>query len=140
MFRIGSSNEHVMVIPSRRESPDVANTWDRDWVCAQIAVAAGGFRGEFEARLRTEEFVSFRDALRPLHEKLVGQAKFETMEGWLSVDVQGDGKGHFHADCVAVDLPGTGNRLTFGIDFDQTELREILRGLEAVADAFPVVG
>lgn len=141
MFRIGRSNrEHVTVTPSRREFPDVADYWDGNWVYARIVVAAGGFRGEFEAQLRTEEFVSFRDELRPLHEKLVGRAKFETTEGWLSIDIEGDGKGHFHADCVAVDLPGTGNRLTFVVDFDQTDLPEILQGLDAVTRAFPVVG
>jgi hypothetical protein len=41
---------------------------------------------------------------------------------------------------VAVDEPGIGNRLTFGLDFDQTELPEILRGLDAICVAFPVVG
>lgn len=39
-----------------------------------------------------------------------------------------------------MDQPGIGNRLTFGLDFDQTELPEILRGLDAICAAFPVVG
>jgi len=114
--------------------------WDGNWVYATIRIAARAFRGEFEAQLRTDEFVGFRDRLRPLQQKLDGAAKFETMEGWLSVDIEGDGKGHFHAACEAVDRPGLGNRLTFGLDFDQTELPEILRGLDAVCAAFPVVG
>lgn len=62
------------------------------------------------------------------------------MEEWLSIDIAGDGKGHFRADCVAVDMPGTGNRLTFEIEFDQTDLPEILGGLDAISRAFPVVG
>jgi hypothetical protein len=33
-----------------------------------------------------------------------------------------------------------GNKLTFRIDFDQTELPEILRGLDAICETFPVVG
>jgi hypothetical protein len=33
-----------------------------------------------------------------------------------------------------------GNRLTFTIDFDQTEVPDIMRGLDAVCEAFPVVG
>jgi hypothetical protein len=61
------------------------------------------------------------------------------MEKWLMIDIGGDGKGHFHAACVAVDVR-TADRLTFGLDFDQTELPEILRGLDAVCEAFPVVG
>jgi hypothetical protein len=56
-----------------------------------------------------------------------------------SGNIVGDGKGHFHAACVAVDM-WAGDRLTFGIDFVQTELPEILLGLDAVCEAFPVVG
>lgn len=140
-FRIGGSNrEHVIVRPTRRERPEASDYWDGNWVDATVKIAARAFRGEFEAQLRAEEFVGFRDQLRPLYEKLGGGAKFETMEGWLAIDIQGDGKGHFHAACVAVDQPGIGNRVTFGLDFDQTELPEILRGLDAICSAFPVVG
>lgn len=118
----------------------MADYWDGNWVYATISIVAGGVRAEFEAQLRTEEFLRFRDELRPLHDSLVGRAKFDTMEELLSINIAGDGKGHFHADCVAVDMPGTGNRLTFGIDFDQTDLPEILRGLDAITKAFAVVG
>jgi hypothetical protein len=62
------------------------------------------------------------------------------MEGWLKIDIEGDGKGHFHAACVALDQPGIGSKLAFGVDFDQTELPEILRGLDAICETFPVVG
>lgn len=136
----GSKREHLVVSPSRREFPDLNDYWDGNWIFATVSIAARAFRGEFEAQLRAEELVGFRDQLRPLHEKLVGGAKFETMESWLTIDVQGDGKGHFHAACVALDRPGTGNRLTFGLDFDQTELPEIVRGPDAICAAFPVVG
>lgn len=139
-FQIGRSNAHVSVSPSRREFPELADYRDGNWVCATISIVAGGFRGEFEAQLRTEEFLRFRDELRPLNDSLVGRAKFNTMEEWLSIDIAGDGKGHFHADCVAIDMPGTGNRLSFGIDFDQTDLPEILKGLDAITQTFPVIG
>jgi len=46
-----------------------------------VELAVRTFRGEFEAQLRAEEFVRFRDQLRPLYEKLVGRAKFDTREG-----------------------------------------------------------
>jgi hypothetical protein len=140
-FRLGSSErEHIIVRPSRREHPDPAHSDDRSWICASIEVAAGAFRGTFEATLRAEEFVRFRDELRPLYERLTGQATFDTMEGWLRIHVQGDGKGHFHAACEAIDEPGLGNRLSFKIDFDQTELPAIVSGLDAICEAAPVAG
>lgn len=140
-FRIGrSSREHVVVCVSRREHPEASDYWDGNWVYASVEIAAGVFRGTFEAQLRAEDFVRFRDQLRPLYENLGASATFDTMEGWLGIDIKGDGKGHFHAACTAVDQPGVGNRLTFGIDFDQTELPDILRGLDAICTAVPVIG
>ena len=140
-FRIGSSNrEHVVVSPSRRELANYEDRWDGNWVYATVRIAARAFGGEFEAQLRTEDFVRFRDALRPLDADLEGRATFATMETWLRIEIEGDGKGHFHAKCSAIDEPGLGNTLTFGVDFDQTELPDILRGLDAICVSFPVVG
>jgi hypothetical protein len=140
-FRIGSSNrEHVVVRLSRRERPEATDVDDANWVYATIEIAAGAFRGEVDATLRAEDFARFRDELRPLYTDLAGRAKFDTMEEWLSIDVVGDGKGHFHAECAAVDHPGTGNRLAFAIDFDQTELPTIVRALDAICEAMPVIG
>lgn len=140
-FRIGiSDREHVVVQPRRRKSPGPEDFYDGNWVDAAIHIGAGGFQGQVESVLRSEEFVSFRDQLRPLHATLTGRATFDTCEGWLRIQVEGDGKGHFHAECEATDRPGTGNRLVFKIDFDQTEVPEILRGLDAICDAIPVVG
>lgn len=139
-FRIGRANAHLLVTVRGRERPDVADYWDGNWVYAAISIVAGGFHGELEAQLRTEELVRFRDELRPLHETLVGRAKLVAMEEWLSIDIAADGKGHFHAACIARDGRGSGNRLTFGIDFDQTDLPGILEGLDAITKAFPVVG
>ena len=148
-FRIGHSNRaHVIVSashapvasPSRRERPRVIDYWDDNWVEVDIEIAAGAFRGAFPATVRTDEVLRFRDQLRPLYEKLTGRAVFDPMEPWLRIEVEGDGKGHFHASCKADDQPGIGNKLAFTVDFDQTELPAILKGLDAICEAFPVVG
>ena len=129
-----------MIRPSRRAFPSAHDYWDGNWVYAMIEIAAGAFGGQFEAMLRAEEFARFRDELCPLYQNLIGTATFDTREGWLRLNVEGDGKGHFHAKCEAHDYPGTGNRLAFGIDFDQTELPDVVRGLDVICEAYPVVG
>jgi hypothetical protein len=140
-FRVGESNrEHVTVRPTRREYPEARDYWDGNWLNATVEIVAGGFRGKYEALLRAEEFAQFRDQLRPLYEHLSEAATFTTMEDWLRIHIEGDGKGHFQAQCQAVDQPGLGNRLTFSIEFDQTELPAIVRSLDEVCVAFPVVG
>jgi hypothetical protein len=85
-------------------------------------VRAGAFRASLEANLRTHEFLSFRDALRPLYENLRGEASFSSLEHWLAIKVIGDGIGHFKAECDVCDQPGMGNKLQFDLAFDQTEL------------------
>jgi len=85
-FRIGHSNrEHVIVSPSRRERPHDTDYWDGNWVYATVTIAAGAFRGSFEAQLRADEFANFRDELRPLYENLAGRAAFRPMEPWVTV-------------------------------------------------------
>jgi hypothetical protein len=104
---------------------------------ATIRIRAGAFRGEYEALIRTDELASFRDQLGTLHAALNGSATFETMEHWLRVDIQGDGRGHFLAKCEARDQPAIGNTLRFELTFDQTELPPVLTALDEVVRAFP---
>jgi hypothetical protein len=62
------------------------------------------------------------------------------MEEWLVIHVEGDGRGHFTAKCEARDTPGRGNKLTFELAFDQTELPSMLRELDELTTRFPVRG
>jgi hypothetical protein len=151
-FQLPCARERRAVLPPRsrgqrarhgrdrgRACPEATDYSDANWLNATVDVAAGAFRGAYDAALRAEEFARFRNQLRPLYDTLAGRATFDTMECCLGIQVEGDGKGHFHAKCFAVDVPATGNRLTFTLDFDQTELPAIVRELDAVCAAFPVV-
>jgi hypothetical protein len=109
-------------------------------VSCYLSVRAGGFRGTVAADLRTEEFVLFRDSVRRVHAELRGEAVFQTMEGWLEIHLIGDGVGHFKIEGEVRDSPGTGNTLTFHLSCDQSDLPKVLRDLDALVAAFPVVG
>jgi hypothetical protein len=58
----------------------------------------------------------------------------------LGIEVKGDVMGHFTAECEAIDQAGIGNRLSFTLSFDQTDIPAILRGLGSVVEEFPVLG
>ena len=62
------------------------------------------------------------------------------MEKQLRVSITGDSLGHFTAECEAVDQAGIGNRLSFSLSFDQTEIPAILKGLDAIVREYPVIG
>ena len=122
------------------EFPDSLDYWDGNWVYAYVRIRVGGFRAEYEALLRTDEIAHLRNGIAQLHVDLKGTASFQSMEEWLKMTVDGDGRGHFVAACEARDKPGAGNMLRFGLRFDQTELPPVLASLDAVLAAFPVKG
>jgi hypothetical protein len=138
---IGSEDsEHVAIAVTRREFPESTDYWDGNWVYATVRIRVGAFRGEYEALLRTDEIARLRSGIAQLHAELKGTANFESMEEWLRMTVDGDGRGHFVARCEARDQPGTGNTLRFELRFDQTELPRGIAALDAVLAAFPVKG
>ena len=107
---------------------------------ASVEVQAGGFRGSVGGHLRAEELVAFHGQLARLPESLRGTAEFATMEGWLSIRVGGDGRGHMECRWVVRDEPGIGNTLDFTLATDQTFTRSTVAELATAVQAFPVVG
>jgi hypothetical protein len=103
-----------------REHAAQDDYWDGNWLSSRVSVHAGAFRGAFDASLRAEEFVRLRDGVRACMTDLRGTFAFETMEEQLSVVANGDGLGHFTAECSARDAAGWGNLLTFTLSLDQT--------------------
>ncbi|MDX2051867.1 MAG: hypothetical protein SFV15_05700 [Polyangiaceae bacterium] len=123
-----------------RSRGDALDYWDGNWIDCTVVVAAGGFRGEYVACLRAEEFVSFRRDLERLYAELRGQGQFRSMEEWVTLDFAGDGRGTFRGTCRLRDRAGDGNLLEFGIEFDQTDVPAMVRDLKEIEEAFPVVG
>ena len=134
------SSDFLRVSVGERGEGAPDDYWDGNWVRAKIDLRAGGFRGSFGASLRAEELRAFRDAVAGLRSDLEGTARFETMEGQLAIELRGDGRGHFTAECEARDDAGAGNRLLFSLELDQTEIPGILEGLEEIVRAHPVKG
>jgi hypothetical protein len=123
-----------------RSHPGATDYWDGNWVSAAVEVETGGFRGSVGGDLRAEELAQFHDQLVRLQQLLRGTAEFKTMEGWLSIRVTGDGKGHLEFRCTIRDQPGIGNTLICTLASDQTFTRSTVRELGAAVQAFPVIG
>jgi hypothetical protein len=130
--------ERIEVDVLRYERPPIGEYHDDNWLTAEINVRAGGFQGKARAAIVTEELVGFASQLRPLFETLRGMAEFSTMEGQLSLQLVGDGKGHIELRGEIADKPGIGNRLHFTLQFDQSQLGTSIRELETVTSHFPI--
>jgi hypothetical protein len=134
----GSERNNVTVEVVNYERPVSGEYHDDNWVNVTVSVSAGAFTGKFAASFLTKEFVAFRSQLRELCKALKGEATFTTMEGQLTLNLVGDGRGGITLKGEALDQPGIGNCLTFELALDQTYLASTLDGLDQVIDVFPV--
>jgi len=144
-FHIGNETEHVAVEVVAREHPDKSDYWDGNWLTAWIEVASGPWRGKYQAALRAEEFVHFRDQLeRLIEDHEAPPAEFESMEPWLRFSIvrSPDRHGHVHVSGRAQTEPffDSHNIFYFVLELDQELLVANLDELGKVIDEFPVVG
>jgi hypothetical protein len=134
----GAQREFVELRVLSRSS--AADYWDGNWLACEVSVVVGGFRGRFEASLRTDEFLRFEEEVRKLHETLNGTAEFAAMEEQVRLELLGDGRGHVQCHGKLRDVAGTGNQLSFSLTLDQTQLSGTVAQLTAVLSRFPVRG
>ena len=139
-FMIGNSIEFASFAFNGRTHPDCADYWDGNWVRTLLEVKVGGFRARINENLRVEEIISFLDEVKLLYQANNGVASFQTMEGWIDLRMEADGKGHIKCNAVVVDDPGIGNRLSFALHLDQTFLPPIIASLDAFATEYPLIG
>jgi hypothetical protein len=139
IFSFGQSErERIEIDVLDYERKPVGEYWDDNWLNVEIRVHAGGFRGKASIAIITSELEKFLSELKPLYEKLVGEAKFATMEQQLGLRLNGDGKGHIELRGEVADQAGIGNRLFFNLRFDQTQLKQSINDLEIIVATFPV--
>ena len=105
-------------------------------LAVNLTMVAGRFQGFIETQFRADELARFRDLFREMYQHLRGEWHQEFLASGLDLRMKGDGLGHFEMVCIADDQGGTGNKLTFGIDFDQTEIPQMLASLDEVVVNF----
>ena len=137
-------HEYLSVEFLGRSNPTTTDFWDANWLNVQVLLAVGRFNGEFKGslknQLRTTDLAAFRMELSALYQSLSGNATLKTVEDWLQLTLTGDGKGHLLMNGRVLDGPGIGNTLTLQLELDQTFLPEIIRSLDAVLVAYPIIG
>lgn len=138
---IGDSGaQHVLIRPLARSHPGLFDSRDGNWIDCELQIVVGGFRANFRADLRSEEFQTFLEEAQGLCRTFEGAAGFTAIEGQLALSLTSDGKGDVRVSGDAMDDAGDGNRLRFGFDVDRRCLETICRSLEHLLAAFPVTG
>jgi hypothetical protein len=89
--------------------------------------------------LRGEELSSFYRDIARLAESVAGEARFTTMEDWLSNVVIGDRRSHVELTGEIRYRPGVGNTLDFRLALAQTYLRPMIDQLGRAVSEFPEI-
>jgi hypothetical protein len=141
-FEIFDSGDFVRLEPIKPENynDELQDDWDKNWIRTKVTVKGGAFTGQFFADFTTIDFEIFKRGIKNLDNDFTGKAKFETLEGQLTLNIEGDGIGHFEIKCFAEDRPGNGSRLSFNFTFDQTALARLINELDNITKAFPIIG
>lgn len=140
-FVLGNENsEFLRIRVLFRPYADYTDDWNVNWIRCEVEIVAGPFSGSVGGNLRTEELARFHQELTQLNDELKGKAKLATADEWISIRVVGNGKGHMQVACLLRDELGCGHSLEARLGFDQTYLPPLLRQLDQVLAAFPVIG
>jgi len=118
---------------------NVRDNWEVNLLDVEVEIAVGGFRGLFGAKLTLGHLARLRNELAQLHSRDLRELAFEPYlspyNSNLIFKIKGDGLGNFTADFDVADEPG--NQLEFRLSFDQTEIPEMLNGLDAMLIEYP---
>ena len=136
-FEIIDNGNLIRIIPIKLAHDNSSDNWDKDWIKTEIEVSAGSFKGKFHGDLRLPDLNYFRSGLEHLYTNLSGELLFEDIEGYLKINIKGDGVGHFEARCIVSDNPGhMPEKLSFYLNFDQTHIMPIIRELNNTSIQF----
>lgn len=134
----GEKHERLEITVFNYERTVSGDYHDDNWLSVEVAIRCGAFQGQFPASFLTNELGAFYEQLAALQRTLRGKAEFTTLEEQLELAVTGDGLGYIKISGKARDVAGTGNKLSFQIDVDQTQLQASVQSLAAVLAAYPV--
>jgi hypothetical protein len=130
VFQIGGENTEYVRVSNIRDHGD-------GWFSADVAVAVGSFRGQYTADFNSWAFSDFAAQLDKLYQTVSGSAVFTSYEAQLELTLACDARGHIQVRGEAMDYAGTGNKLTFRLDIDQTHVPAILSSLRSAIEKYP---
>ncbi|MEE1945936.1 hypothetical protein VRU48_12515 [Pedobacter sp. KR3-3] len=140
-FEISNSGNVVRLEPLERIMYNSDLDYDKNWIKTSIIIRGGRFSEQYMAIFLTRDFELLEAGLSKLYDNLKGATSFHDLEGYLKLDILGDGFGHFEVTVKACDEPGFySSELMFRMEFDQTQIKAMTNQLRRIMDQFPVIG
>jgi len=101
------------------------------WFDAEVEVQCDGWHGKIRASFMRGELTRFAEEIQILYKEFRGEARVEPIEPHLTLSCEGDGKGHIKVVGTAQNHLGSGTKLSFWLEADQTYLPVIVKALRA---------
>ncbi len=129
-FHIGGNESDYVDVKIHKDNGD-------GWLSSEVDVVVGGFRGSFLADFNSWAFSDFLKQLEVLYKTISGSAMFTSYERQLELKLTCSATGKIHLEGEAIDLAGTGNKLIFSIELDQSHIPTIIKNLQSSVREFP---
>ncbi len=130
----------LRIIPHKLLYPDAEIEEDRQTLSIDVEASLEKFASQvkYQAEMRKDDFLRFKNELEGLNKNLSGEAIFETTrDGYVEMRFKGDGIGHFGGTCIVTNADYSSLiRLEFEMNFDQTQIPVFVKQLERIIEKF----
>ncbi|AQQ53288.1 WapI family immunity protein [Planococcus lenghuensis] len=120
--------------------PNSLDYWDGNWIVTRISIEIPGYSVQFSANLRTDELRDFVKKLKVMNKKLKGKASLENIDGFIDIKCEINLLGKIYWEVETCYPAGTGAVLHFNFESDQMYLENLIKELDEVIIAFPILG
>ncbi len=123
-----------------RNHPDCTDFWDGNWVKSKVNIEIPGYLVDFNADLRTDEIRDFLNELKEMNKHLKGTATLSNLDSYLYFKCVMNKTGGVFWSIETCYPAGYGAVLNFEFEADQSYLEKLIRELDDILTAFPVIG
>ena len=123
-----------------RNYPNSSDYWDGNWVTSKINIKIPGYLVNFDADLRIDELRDFANEIKLMSKLLKGKAILNNLDNYLHIECEMDKLGKIIWTAETCYPSGYGAVLKFEFESDQSFLIGLIKELENILTAFPVIG
>jgi hypothetical protein len=137
---LAENNTRVEIEVFSRAYPGQSDYWDGNWVTSYVKIEMPGYSVGFNAMLRTEEIWDFLQDLKLMDSTLSGKAVLRNLDRYIHLECEMDRLGHIEWSGETCYPAGSGAVLNFSFESNQSYLGALIKELEDISLAFPVIG
>lgn len=139
-FHILSEDTRIEIDVLYRNYPNSSDYWDGNWVSSKLKIEIPGYTVSFNADLRTDELSNFMNELKLMNKKMKGKAALSNLDGYLHIEGEMNKLGQIFWTAETCYPAGYGAVLKFEFVSDQSYLERLIKELNDILVAFPVLG